>query len=210
MIKKANAGAEELTMLHAAGVSHEGRAIILAAPSGGGKSTLALELAQIGYGYLGDDTIGVNLSGNAVIPFPTMVSIKKESWPLFEGAFPELSSAPVFRQGEKSMKTVRPPGVSIIMEGSMPAAGLVFVEFSQGAIPEITRLDMEESLIQLDNSGAVFYPTDLATSPLQLLQWLYLTPCYRMRHGDAASAAAMMRREIWNKSKMANDEIRLV
>jgi hypothetical protein len=204
MIKQANSNAEELTMLHAAGVSHEGRAIILAAPSGGGKSTLALGLAQIGYGYLGDDTIGVNLTENSVIPFPTMVSIKKGSWPLFEEGFPDLSVKKVVRQGNKSMKSVRPPEASMVSEGSLPVAGLVFIEYSERVSPGISKLDMADALIQLDKSGAVFHPKDLATSPRHLLQWIHQTPCFRMIHKDSGSAAAMLRSAIWDNFKPKN------
>jgi hypothetical protein len=57
-------------MLHAAAVSRNGKAIILAGRGGAGKSTLAMKLLRTGqYSYLGDDWIA--LKDGVVYPMPT-------------------------------------------------------------------------------------------------------------------------------------------
>ncbi|MFB6230875.1 MAG: hypothetical protein ABEL04_06935, partial [Salinibacter sp.] len=43
--------------LHAAGLTREGRGVLLTAGSGSGKSTAALSLVRNGWGYLSDDTV---------------------------------------------------------------------------------------------------------------------------------------------------------
>lgn len=43
--------------LHAAGLAHEGRGVLLTAHSGSGKSTSALSLVRSGWGYVSDDTV---------------------------------------------------------------------------------------------------------------------------------------------------------
>jgi len=52
--------------VHAIGVAHAGRAALVLAPSGGGKSTLALELLRIpALQLLGDDVVLLDVAGNA-------------------------------------------------------------------------------------------------------------------------------------------------
>lgn len=45
--------------VHAAAVARDGRALLIAGPGGSGKSTTALACALDGWGYLGDDKVGI-------------------------------------------------------------------------------------------------------------------------------------------------------
>lgn len=67
-----------LHRLHALGVSHKGRAILLLLPSGGGKSTMALELMkQPGFLLLSEDTPLIDRQGR-VHPFPLRLGVRPE------------------------------------------------------------------------------------------------------------------------------------
>lgn len=63
-------------VLHAAAISSgDGGVTLLAAPSGYGKSSLALELVARGHGFLGDDYAPLELSSGCVSPYPRGVGI---------------------------------------------------------------------------------------------------------------------------------------
>lgn len=73
--------------LHALGVSYEGRGILLALPSGGGKSTMALQLLEEpGFRLLAEDTPLIDRHG-IVHPFPLRVGVRPESTPAIPAEF---------------------------------------------------------------------------------------------------------------------------
>jgi hypothetical protein len=63
-------------ILHAAALaSGDGGVTLIAAPSGYGKSSLALELVSRGHGFLGDDYAPVELATGRVFPYPRAVGV---------------------------------------------------------------------------------------------------------------------------------------
>jgi hypothetical protein len=71
---------EHHAVLHAAAlVGRDGEALLLAAPSGHGKSSLALELARRGLGFLGDDVAPLELARRRIWPFPRAVGVVPRS-----------------------------------------------------------------------------------------------------------------------------------
>jgi len=63
-------------LLHAAALrTRDGSALLLAAPSGHGKTSLTLELAHRGLGFLGDDYAPLDLDSRHVLPYPRAVGI---------------------------------------------------------------------------------------------------------------------------------------
>ncbi len=79
-----------LYMVHAAGVSLEGKGLLIAGASGAGKTTLALALLRAGFGFLGDDTtfLRPGPDGLRALAFPDEVDVT----PATAGFFPELRS----------------------------------------------------------------------------------------------------------------------
>ncbi len=71
---------ESRAVLHGASlVAPSGDAIVLCAPSGHGKTTLALALTARGYRLLGDDYSPLDLDTGRVEPFPRAVSLERRS-----------------------------------------------------------------------------------------------------------------------------------
>lgn len=70
--------AQGIHRLHALGVSHRGRGILLALPSGGGKSTMALALLnQPDFKLLAEDTPLIDRRGH-ILPFPLRIGVRPE------------------------------------------------------------------------------------------------------------------------------------
>jgi hypothetical protein len=67
-------------LLHAAAlVEPSGGGLLLSAPSGHGKSSLALELVSRGYGFLGDDYAPLDLERGLVHPYPRAVGLTADA-----------------------------------------------------------------------------------------------------------------------------------
>lgn len=68
----------DLYFIHAAAVETDGRAVLLVAPSGTGKSTTAYGLLHEGFRYLSDELAPVDLQTMAVQPYPHALCLKSE------------------------------------------------------------------------------------------------------------------------------------
>lgn len=66
----------DLFFLHAAVVALDDRAVVLSAPSGTGKSTLALALLENGFDYLSDELAPIDVRRLTVHPYPHALCLK--------------------------------------------------------------------------------------------------------------------------------------
>jgi hypothetical protein len=71
----------DLLFLHAAAVEWRGKALLLAAASGGGKSTLTWAMLHHGFGYLSDELSPIDSAGLQVLPYPHALCLKQPSPP---------------------------------------------------------------------------------------------------------------------------------
>jgi hypothetical protein len=68
---------KELYFLHAAAISRNGNAWLLASASGGGKSTLTWALLHHGLGYLSDELAPIDLHRMRILPYPRALILKQ-------------------------------------------------------------------------------------------------------------------------------------
>jgi hypothetical protein len=77
----------DLLFLHAAALTHRGRAYVLVGDSGHGKSTTAWGLLQHGFGYLSDELAPIDLATLEVLAYPHALCLKRAppEYPLPQG-----------------------------------------------------------------------------------------------------------------------------
>jgi hypothetical protein len=67
----------DLYVVHAAVLAHGSGAVMLVAPSGGGKSTLSWALLHHGFDYLSDELAPIELASLDILPFPRALMVKR-------------------------------------------------------------------------------------------------------------------------------------
>ncbi|WP_231732007.1 HprK-related kinase A [Rheinheimera sp. EpRS3] len=75
--------------IHAAVLERDGKALIMPAPPGSGKSTLCAVLMQEGWRLLSDEMCLVDLVSGAIVPYVRPVSLKNQSLTLLQSWYPQ-------------------------------------------------------------------------------------------------------------------------
>jgi hypothetical protein len=135
MLEVAEARLRRAVTLHAAAVALDGRLVLLAGPSGAGKTTLALALARAGWTYFGDDLAPIDRGSGEVLPFPKPLGVKDPG--SFDGvaeAFEGLGLAP------PAGAFLVPPGGFDVARAPLRPAVLAFPAYREGAGTAVTRL----------------------------------------------------------------------
>jgi HprK-related kinase A len=105
-----SAHCHQFLLVHAAVVERGGRAIILPAPPGSGKSTLCAALVARGFRLLSDELALIDIDRGALVPLPRPISLKNESIDVIARFWPDASMSEVVPDTLKgSVVHVRPP-----------------------------------------------------------------------------------------------------
>jgi hypothetical protein len=179
-----------LALIHAGAVSRNGAVFCFAASSGQGKSTLVAHLAAHGYMYLADDIAAIDSSGS-LLPWPMPASIKEGSWAVLEGAYPSLSSAPLFRTKGRPARLLLPENGGWEVEPA-PVNRLIFPHFSLGGATTMERLRPLEALERLIASGLSLSHPVTNDQVRSFLAWLERTPAVELTYGDLNAATAIL------------------
>lgn len=142
-------------ILHAAVVERGGRALILPAPPGSGKSTLCAGLAHRGWRLMSDELTVIDPRLLQVVAIPRPVSLKNDSIDVIRRFAPEAAFGNVVRDTNKgSVAHFRPPLEAVERSGE-PArpAWIVLPRWQQGAPTDLRPLGQAAALMQLiDNA----------------------------------------------------------
>jgi hypothetical protein len=76
LVEHAVTRARGVVPLHAAALGRRGRGVLLAGPSGAGKTTLAVALAEAGWALASDDVAPIDAATGLVRPFPKPLSVR--------------------------------------------------------------------------------------------------------------------------------------
>ena len=142
-------------IIHAAVVERGGRALVLPAPPGSGKSTLCAALVARGWRLLSDELALVDLSGKALMPMPRPISLKNEAIDVLATFWPEAAIGPVVPGTIKgSVAHVRPPLDSVrrAQESAIPG-WIVLPRYASGTTMQLRPLPKCEAFMRLVDSA---------------------------------------------------------
>lgn len=127
--------AHRFLVIHAAVVEKDGRALILAADPGSGKSTLCAALVHHGWRLLSDELALVDLQSGLVQPIARPISLKNTSIELVREFGDDVEISPVCHDTAKgSIAHMKPPTASVAALGftALPAL-IVFPKYVSNA-----------------------------------------------------------------------------
>jgi len=125
----------EFFVIHSAVIEKGGRALLLSAPPGSGKSTLCAALIHRGWRLLSDEFALIDKADGRIFPLPRPVGLKEKSISLIQSFAPESRMGPTFADTNKgAVAHMRAPGDAVARAGeSALPAWLVFPTYGAGA-----------------------------------------------------------------------------
>src|SRR5450830_22065 len=142
-------------IIHAAVVERGGRAVILPAPPGSGKSTLCAILVNAGWRLLSDELALVDPESGMLIPAPRPISLKNQSIDVVRRLVPSaVMSAPAHDTLKGSVAHWKAPSDSVARadEPAMPA-WVIYPRYQAGAALALQRLPKARSMMRLAENG---------------------------------------------------------
>jgi HprK-related kinase A len=142
-------------IVHAAVVSRQGRAVILPAPPGSGKSTLCAALALQGWRLLSDELALIDPATGRVCALPRPISLKNASIDVIRAFSPQATLGPPVHETTKgTVAHMKPPPASVraAHETALPA-WIVFPRYVKDAPADMAPLAKAHAFMRLvDNA----------------------------------------------------------
>ena len=134
--------AHEHLVIHAAVVERDGRALLLAADPGSGKSTLCAALVNAGWRLLSDELALVDLKSGEIYPIARPISLKNQSIDVVRMLNNQVVIGEVCRDTAKGdVAHVKPSSASVLSLGVTAIPKLIiFPKYSAGSCLESERV----------------------------------------------------------------------
>ncbi len=170
----------DLLWLHAGGVEMNGMALLLAGPSGQGKSTFTTLLCAKGWRLLSDDVVPISMQENIAYPFPQLPSRRLPSdsdWT------PDELGAAVREPMQLPKK--------MIVQHAVPIGEMVFPVFLRGSTPVLQQLTKGETAIEILRASTNFcdHRADGVTRAAVAATSI---PAYRLTYGSGIEAVTIL------------------
>lgn len=182
-------------MIHSAVMESGGRAMIVPAPPGSGKSTLCAGLAFRGWRLLSDELTVFEPDTQAIVPVPRPISLKNRSVDVIRGFAPQAVFSPAVPDTVKgTVAHVRPPA-DAVQQASARAQPrwIVRPRYSAGAPATLTRAPRSRMLMALVEN--TFNYSIHGQRAFELLADVTeRCDCYDFTYGDLGEAVALFDR----------------
>jgi len=141
-----------VSILHGACVEYEGNGLLLAGPSGTGKSTLACALGRHGFGYLADDRTYLSLRDGRLFAWGAggLLKLRSDAGQHFPGV--ELKDAGAELSGEINFELDPEDDLGFKRAKCCEPRCLVFLERGTHAPPEMRNVRSDEAVALLDQN----------------------------------------------------------
>lgn len=184
--------AQHYLIIHAAVVEKYGRAAILPAPPGSGKSTLCAALIHHGWRLLSDELTLVRREDAALVPLPRPVSLKNASIDVIKRHVPHATFSPSVMDTIKgTVAQMKPPGDSIACADQVAAPGwIIFPRYEAHAALSLTPVPRSRAFMRVADNA--FNYTRLGAAGFEALKGVIAhSDCYDLRYSvlDEAIAA---------------------
>jgi len=169
--------------VHASAVSSGNDAILLTAPSGGGKSTFAAMLMNQGYQVLSDDFSPICLMQGRVYPFPEGISIKNRSLQLLRPFFPSLGE--ISNSPRETIREFFLPLAFGDLPAPAPIKGIVFLQYDTSVefvLKRVPNLKVMDRFLQ----QCWLVPTEEAAG--RWMEWYLGLACYTLNYSATMKA----------------------
>jgi HprK-related kinase A len=181
-----SANCHQYLVVHGAVAERGGRAMILPAPPGSGKSTLCAALVARGWRLLSDELTLIDITSGRIVPLPRPISLKNESIEAVRRFWPEAAIGPVVHDTVKgSVAHVRPPSESVrrSMQDVIPG-WVVLPRFKAGHPMSLEPVSKAAAFMQMVDS-AFNYSIHGRGGFEALADLIAASSCYRFEYGGA-------------------------
>lgn len=174
--------------LHAAAVDLRDRVVVLPAPAGSGKSSLAVAMAMSGWRYLGDEVVGVRTDSLAVCPCPTPARIT----PAVAHALGVSTSTPGSTDGKVLALAPKQKHLGPARPDVKAPTHIVVPRYIPGAPTRLRSLEIRYAAAEIAQS---VFPSSVAGQDLLdvVARLALTTDAYGLTFGDARSAAVALK-----------------
>jgi HprK-related kinase A len=180
-------------MLHSAVLERNGRALVLPAAPGSGKTTLCAALAERGWRLLSDE-FGLLRPGTIdFVPVPRPMPLKNESIEVMRAFVPGLELGPIIPRTRKgTVAHVRPPADSVRRQHEVASVRwLVFPEWQAGASLSLQEIPQAEGFMRLATNAFNYEVLGIAGFAT-VREVVNASRCFRLSYSNLDEAVAQL------------------
>lgn len=180
-------------MVHSAVVERQGKAALLVAPQGSGKSTLCAALIHRGWRLLSDEVAMIDLRDGRLLPVPRPVSLKNDSIDVIRRFAPGCRMGPLWPGTSKgTIAHLLPPTDSVdrAQERACPR-WILFPQYAPDQVTALHPLSKAHALVRA--AAEAFNYTVLGKAGFRgLTELTDVCDSYELIHGSLEDAVALL------------------